>query len=180
MFSLIKNFGKNNKNKKNISTDTMSVPEYVVAIKDGMYAAWNDNYVAERITTKTIFDSNAKVKSGLSFDELKEMDARLTRAVEIGNKFRARFEAEYDVIVSNDIPDSAEKDFFSATHMADIIKELNAELPVVYPANDTRSKENLEKGVNNMMRILQNVYTVTIDSTVSVVKLHGYTMYGFI
>ena len=176
MFNLFK---KSNK-KKVISTETMSIEEYSAAIKPKVIEAWNDPYVAERITTKTIFDEGARLKDGLTFEELKECDARMTRAISIGNEFSTRFYNGIEAIVENKASDEEITKFCSATTIVNIIKQINQELPVKYPENDTRDAESITSGVNAVIKIMTNLYNVNVEAQVLMVKMKGLHMYGFI
>ena len=178
---MLKHWNILGKNKnKTISTMHMTVPEYVSAISKKVYDAWNDAYVAERINTKTIFDEGAKINSGLSFEELRECDARLTRAITLGNEFRRIFDDRYEEIMKADVSKQQRKFFFCATNIVNIISEINDRLEVTYPKDDTRDAQSLEKAVNVQLKIMKNVYTVNIDSTISLLKIRGIHMDGFL
>lgn len=172
------NLFKKSNNKKVISTETMSIPEYSAAIRPKVIEAWNDPYVAERITTKTIFDEGAKLKDGLTFEELKECDARMTRAIAVGNEFTKRFNDGVDDVIKNGDTEEIKR-FCSATTIVNIIKQINQELPVKYPENDTRDAESITKGVNAAIKIMTNLYNVNIEAQVLMVKMKGLHMRGF-
>ena len=178
MLKHLKLFDKNK--KKTISTMYMTVPEYVTAIREKVYEAWNDAYVAERINTKTIFDEGAKIKNGLSFEELRECDARLTRAITLGNEFRRVFETRYEEIIKANVSEQQRKNFFCATNIVNIISEINEKLQVTYPKEDSRDAQSMEKGINVQLKLMKNIYTVNIDATVSLMKIRGIDMDGFI
>lgn len=174
-----RNLFSKNKNKT-ISTMHMTIPEYVSAISKKVYDAWNDAYVAERINTKTIFDEGAKINNGLSFEELRECDARLTRAISLGNEFRRVFKEQCEQILNANASETERRAFFCATNIVNMISEINAKLPVTYPKEDSRDALNMEKGINVQLKIMKNIYTVNIDSTISLLKMRGIHMDGFL
>ena len=165
MFNLFKK-----SKKQNISTETMSIDEYVAAIKPKVAEALADPYILERLDGKHILDEKAKFKKGLSFDELRECSNRLSRILTICGKFREHFEIGLDALDKRTMSAEEETKFLTATNIVEIIEKANSETPMKYDENDTRDAETMAKGNDIMLGAVQKMFNVALEAEVLFIK----------